>query len=100
MMNGIKMKRWIRFGNLYILLMRRYQFCTNHNISFDSRDIFRDFGVSERSGYRIIQQGASSRRHEGIETRGRKRKVTEDQVKKADDILQNEELKLKGKRYT
>lgn len=57
---------------------------------FDLRDIFREFNVPERTGYRIIQQGASCRRISGTETRGRKRKVTEIQIEKADNILQDE----------
>ena len=71
--------------------------------SFDPRNIFKEFGVSERSGQEMLQSGASSRTHhhsDFIETRGRKRKVTEDQIAEAHQILQDEELQLEGRRYT
>ena len=59
--------------------------------------------MGERSDYNIIKAGASSRtRHNSnvIETRGRKRKLTDDQIKEADYILQDQDLRLGGKRYT
>lgn len=81
-----------------------YQFLVARGISFDPRDIFRQFDIrSDRQGYKIIRDGASSRtRHnsELIETRGRKSKITSEQVREADHILQDESLQLKGKRYT
>ncbi len=77
-----------------------YQYLVKHEIPFDPRDIFADFGVPDRTGYRIIQEGASARRHLDNETLGRKRKVTEAQIDEADKILQDEDLQLEGKRYT
>ena len=57
-----------------------------------------NFNVPERTGSRIIQ-GVSCRRISGTEIRGRKRKVTEIQIEEADNILQDEDLELEGKRY-
>lgn len=69
----------------------------------DPRDLFKKYGVSERAGYTIIQKGASARtRHHSdrIETRGRKSKITGEQVREADRLLQEDELQLEGKRLT
>ena len=51
--------------------------------------------MAERAGYNIIKSGASSRtRHNSslVETRGRKRKISDDQLKEADHILQDQDL--------
>ena len=80
-----------------------YQFLISHAIPFDPRAIFQEFGVAERAGYNIIKSGASSRtRHNSslVETRGRKRNISDDQLKEADHILQDQDLQLEGKRYT
>ena len=80
-----------------------YQSLISHAIPFDPRAIFQEFGVAERAGYNIIKSGASSRtRHNSslVETRGRKRKISDDQLKEADHILQDQDLQLEGKRYT
>ena len=56
-----------------------------------------------RDGYKIIRNGAASRRRHHstlVETCGRKSKVTEAQIQEADHILQDEGLQLEGKRYT
>ena len=81
-----------------------YEFLLAKGISIDPREIFQHFGIrSERQGYKIIRNGASSRRRHHstlVETRGRKSKVTEAQIQEADHILQDEGLQLEGKRYT
>ena len=81
-----------------------YQFLTSKGIPFDARDTFKEFQVSERAGYRMIQEGTFARRrhnmHTKLETRGRKSKVTEAQVREVDHILQDEALELEGKSYT
>lgn len=66
-----------------------HQYLIKDAFPFNLRVIFNNFGVSERSGYDMIKEGASSRtRHHTtiIETRGRKRKVTNAQLKEADHI--------------
>lgn len=77
-----------------------HQYLIRHAIAFDPRTIFRTFNVSKRSSYEMIQSKASARTSLAVETRKKKRKATDDQLKKIDNILQNEELKLEGKRYT
>lgn len=79
-----------------------YQFMRNHDIPFQPRDIFKEFGVSDRQGYAIIQSETSRRRHstDTIETRGRWSKLSGPQVSEADHILQDGELELEGKRLT
>ena len=75
------------------------KFLISHAIPFDPRAIFQEFGVAERAGYNIIKSGASSRtRHNSslVETRGRKRKISDDQLKEADHILQDQDLQLEG----
>jgi hypothetical protein len=58
--------------------------------------------VAERAGYRMIESGASSRTHDPSkpETRGRKLKVTSEQVREADHLVQDNDLQLEGKRLT
>lgn len=72
-------------------------------IEHDERDIFEFFSVTQRSGYRMIAPGAPSRTYANsgaLETRGRTRKVTSEQVREADAILQDDELGLEGKALT
>jgi arsenate reductase-like glutaredoxin family protein len=67
-----------------------YQFLRNHEIPFDLRDIFMEFGVSKRTRYKFIQEEASSRtrHHSNVsETRDRKRKVSKTQLDETDQIL-------------
>jgi riboflavin biosynthesis pyrimidine reductase len=80
-----------------------YQFLVAKGISFDPRDIFKEFGIrNERQDYRIIKDSNARTRHNSdlIETRGRKSKVTGVQIREADQILQEEGLELKGKDLT
>ena len=69
-----------------------YHYLQVKAIPFDPRDIFREFGVSERQGYAIIQPEASARRRHNIddlnETRGRKCKLTSEQVRESDQIIE------------
>ena len=54
-----------------------YQFLLSKGIPVDPKDIFKEFGVEARSGYRMIERGVSSqtRHHSDLnETRGRKSK--------------------------
>ena len=50
----------------------------------------------------FIQKEASSRTHHnsGVEKRGRKLKLSGEQVREADHILQDDDLQLEAKRYT
>ena len=69
-------------------------------IEHDERDIFEFFSVTQRSGYRMIEPGAPSRTYANsgaLETRGRKRKVTSEQVQETDAILQDDALGLEEK---
>jgi hypothetical protein len=77
-----------------------YQYLLKHEISFDLKNIFAQFDVSNRTNYRIIQDKHSLRRHRDNETRDRKRKIIETQWNETDRILQDKNLKLKEKRYT
>lgn len=69
-------------------------------IPFDPREIFKQFGVSDRAGYKMIQNGASSRTRQNAkqETRGRKCRVTPSQVREVDHFLQEDGLQLEKKR--
>ena len=80
-----------------------HEYLLDEGIVHDPRNLFKKYGVSERAGYRIIRKGASTRtRHhtELIETRGRRSKITGEQVREADRLLQEDELQLEGKRLT
>lgn len=70
-----------------------HAFLVAKEIPLDEREIFEFFNVEPRAGYRMLEPGASSRTfHHSVEveTRGRKRKVTSDQVREADAILQDD----------
>ena len=78
------------------------EFLEAKGLNIKRDDVFQYFGVSRASGYRLIQSEASRTRHNQdlIETRGRKLKVSGEQVVEADKILQEIELELDGKRLT
>ena len=79
-------------------IQKAYYYFTKHEISFDSRDIFKDFDVSERSSYEMIQNEASFRirnRVKKIDTRERKSKVTKEQIRKTNRLLQTDDLEKK-----
>ena len=72
-----------------------HYFLTKGGIAFDPRDIFQNFGVSERFDYEMIQPGVSSRNFRqstSEETRERKPKVTETQLNEANHLLNTYEL--------
>jgi hypothetical protein len=72
-----------------------YQFLVAQAIPFDPRDIFKQFEVFESVGYKLIQKDTASRRAHHVnrvEKRGRKSKVTCEQVREADHLLQDYEL--------
>lgn len=75
-----------------------YEYLTAHDIPFERRDIFKQFNVSMNVGYRLIQKDAPSRRNR--RRMGRPYKVTLEQVREADQILQDDDLGLDGKRLT
>ena len=77
-----------------------YEFLRKKGLSCDSCEIFDTFGVARRAGYDIIKPEASSRRraHQNlIETRGRKPKMTAEQVREADHLLQDDDLYMEAK---
>ncbi len=59
-----------------------HEYMLAKGIPHDPRDVFEQFSGKERAGYKMIQPGASSRTHHnsGFETRGRKYKMTSEQV--------------------
>ena len=82
-----------------------HQYLSAKGIPHDVRDIFKEFGVrSERAGYKMLEEEASSRKRHHIseinDTRGRKSKVTGEQVREANQILQQSDLELEEKIYT
>ena len=77
-----------------------YQYFLSHAILFAFRAIFQEFNVKERFDYNIIRSSTSTRSSLVVKIRYTKRKITDNQMNKTHKILQNEELKLKEKRYT
>lgn len=68
-------------------------------IPHDPRDVFEYFSVKERAGYNMIQPDASSRTHpnSGFEARGQSYKMTSEQVREVDHLLQDDDLGLEAK---
>ena len=80
-----------------------HEFLAAKGIEHYVRDIFENFSVTQRSGYRMIEPGAPSRTYANtvaLETCGRKIKVISEQVREADATLQDDELGLEGKALT
>ena len=75
-----------------------YEFMKAHSISFDPRNIFKQFDVSRNVGYQLIEPNALSRRN--YSRRGQSYKISSEQMREADQILQNDSLELEGKRFT
>lgn len=74
------------------------EFAMAIGVPHDPRDIFRQFGVKDRSGYNYIKEGASARTHkEGNETRGRKNKLSGADIAAADSLLEDTSLGLEAK---
>ena len=76
-----------------------HEYMLAKGIPHDPRDVFGHFSVKERAGYNMIQPCASSRTHHnsGFETRGRKYKMTSEQVQEADHRLEDDDLDLEAK---
>lgn len=72
------------------------EFCDKMGIKYHTKDVFRVFGVSRPSGYRLLHQNNSNRRHHNNahkeETRGREQIVTKDQIKEMEQVLEHEGL--------
>lgn len=68
-------------------------------IPHDPCDVFEHFSVKQRAGYNMIQPGASSRTHHNsrFEARGRRNKMTSEQVREADHQLKDNDLGLDAK---
>lgn len=77
-----------------------HTFLLAKEIAHDECDIFEFFNVKVRAGYRINSTWGIftyTSPLDEVETRGRKRKVTSDEVREADAILRDETLGLEGK---
>ena len=75
-----------------------YGFLQIKGLPSDPREMFDTFEVNYRAEYRMLEPEASSRQsaHQGlIKTRGRKNKMTAEQVREADHVLQDD-LDLKA----
>ncbi len=70
------------------------EFNQAHNIPFFKEDVFRYFGVSRRTGYRVLhrKEGGPKLRPDGKDPRGRKRKLTNDDVRRLENILEQRTL--------
>jgi len=77
------------------------EFLLAKNIPHDPRDIFDQFGVKQRSGYRYIKSESSARTKQGgIKKRGRKNKLSGADVAAADSLLEDTDLGLEAKGIT
>ena len=79
-----------------------YEFLQKKGYPCDPREIFDIFEVTHRAEYRMIKPEVSSkqRAHQDlIETRGRKHKMTAEQVREADHLLQDDDLDMKAKDF-
>ncbi len=76
-----------------------HKYMLTRRISYDPRNVFEYFSMKERTGYNIIQSGASFRTHHNseFEAHGRKYKITSKQVREADHLLQDDNLGLEAK---
>ena len=68
----------------------------------NNHEIFQAFGVKASQGYKTLKGDTRTRHNQqhANEIRGRKNKITGAQVREAEAILQEEALKIEGKRYT
>lgn len=77
------------------------EFLLAKNIPHDPRDIFDQFGVKQRSGYRYIKPESSARtKQEGVKKRGRKNKLSGADIAAADSLLEDTDLSLEAKGMT
>ena len=77
------------------------EYCIAKGIPYDEREISAIFDLPERTGYRILAKGASSRStptSQGLtETRGRKTKLSGADVREADHLLEERGLGFEAK---
>ena len=80
-------------------VQRAHEYMLIKGLAHDSRDIFDHFGVKHTQGYQIIRSESSRQRaHQSlIKTRGRKCKMTPEQVREADHLLQEDYLEFEAK---
>ncbi len=77
------------------------EFLLAKNIPHDPRDIFNQFDVKQRSGYRYIKPGSFARTKQGgVKKRGRKNKLSRANVAAADSLLEETRLELEAKEMT
>ena len=84
-------------------LQGAYEYLRYKQIPEDPREIFDFFNIKERSGYKIIEEGAPSRirSHQGLnETRGRKYKMSGRDVARASELLEDTDLGMEAKGMT
>lgn len=66
-----------------------HEFALAKGIHHDPKDIFKQFGVKNRTGYRYIETGRSARTEQNnIKKRGRKNALTGADVAAADSLLE------------
>ncbi len=77
------------------------EFLLAKNIPHDPRDIFDQFDVTQRSGYRYIAPKSSARTKQGgVKKRGRKNKLSGADVAAADSLLEETGIGLEAKGMT
>ena len=77
------------------------EFLRAKGIKIKNEAIFEHFNVSTITDYRLLRTFSRTRHNQDInETRGRKSKISGEQMTEADKILQEIELQLDGKRLT
>jgi hypothetical protein len=81
-----------------VKVQEAFEFLIAHDIKFDSRDIFKQFNVSNTVSYDLIKKIASFKRNRRRVDRSYK--VTSAQMREVDQILQDDALRLKKKRLT
>jgi len=67
-------------------LIGTVSYLQGHKLSFFKSDVFRTFGVSTARG-KVILQRQQDRRHPEIETRGRKKLISPEQILAMEQIL-------------
>ena len=77
------------------------EFLRAKGIKIKNEAIFEHFNISSATGYRLLRTSSRTRHNQNInETRGRKSKISSEQMTEADKILQEIELQLEDKRFT
>ena len=75
-------------ATLRIKMKGAIEFCDAMHIPYFKEDLFRVFGVSHSSGYRLIS-AKPQRAPDAPETRGRKRLITKADMRKMEEVLRN-----------